>query len=186
MKKGLLAIIAILCVCAFAEASDCRRVVRVQHAAVVQHHAHVVQEVAIARFVEVPVYSASYAADHFKTEVQRLQQENEILRLQQRVQALESGIQPQRMPQADPQKQALQGEHPGVAVLKKSCVACHDASTAKKGGGVVFFEGGNLMKLNDKQALSIVREIYSGRMPKGSKITDEDVGAIMGLLDSIK
>jgi mono/diheme cytochrome c family protein len=77
--------------------------------------------------------------------------------------------------------------HDGVKILTASCSKCHDGTIAKtKGGGVVLTEGGVLVALTDSQMLAIVREIYSGRMPKGSKLTDADVGTVIEWVDTRK
>ena len=153
--------------------ADCRRVVRVQHVAAIVEVAPVVAAVFTPVPVAVPAYSVGYA-DH--AGIQQLAQEVQLLRQQLQ--------QMQTQAQAQPQKLPATAEHPGSVFLKKSCVACHDASVAKaKGGGQIFFNAGNLMNLSAEQKLAIAAAVYSGRMPKGGKATDEDVGALISYFD---
>lgn len=163
--KHLLAIIALLGLC-FAVEADCRRVIRVQHAAVIVEPviAAVFQPIAVA----VPSYSVGLSQ----------QTDSALLeRLDRIAAALERGG-GQRLEQ----QAAI---HPGQAFLQKSCVACHDASVAKaKGGGNAFFNGGQLVALSDKQKLEMTMAVYQQRMPRGGKATDEDVAALVSFFDS--
>lgn len=163
------------------EATECRRVVRVQQqAVVVQHQAIVATPIVAAVFapvaVTVPTYSIGYAPAAPDPNVQQLVAEIKQLRAQ--VQALTA------VPQAL-KKEAI-GEHPAVAVMRNKCANCHGAAAKEKGGGFALFDGASFAKLTDKQALNLARNVYSGRMPKNGKLTDEEVGQIMDWLDTIK
>lgn len=70
-------------------------------------------------------------------------------------------------------------------ILAQKCGSCHDDSVAKaKGGGFVLSQGGQLLKLDLATQAKMMKEVYSGRMPKNGKLTDEEVGSIFGYLDS--
>lgn len=169
--KNALAILALLATCAFVEA-DCRRVVRVQHAAVVE-----VQPVVAAVFAPVAVAVPTYSVGYHDNGTQELIAEVRAMR--QQLQSLQAGG-----GQALKAPAAAQA-HPGLLFLKNSCVACHDAQVSKaKGGGNTFFSAGELVNLTDAQRLAITTAVYSGRMPKGGKSTDEDVGAIINFFDA--
>lgn len=167
-----LAALAVVLLAAFADASGCRVVVRQHHhAAAVVHHAAVVQAVAVAEFVAVPVivpaYSVGYApqADAVAAELAKLRAEI------------------QQLKQPGPPAGALAiKEHPGQAVALQSCARCHEAQTAKaKGGGFVLFEAG-APKLDAVQALAAVREVVEGRMPKGAQLSPEQNGDLLSYL----
>ena len=167
--KTVLSVAALLGLCALATA-DCRRVVRVQHAAVIE-----VQPVVAAVFAPVPVVVPTYTVGYHDSGTQELIAEVRAMR--QQLAALQAGPQSQKTP-------APAAVHPGLAFLKNSCVNCHDAQVSKaKGGGNTFFSAGELLNLNDAQRLAITTAIYSGRMPKGGKATDEDVGAVISFFD---
>lgn len=204
MKKAALTLTAIAVVCAFlgssADAQHCstprRAVIVNQHHAhhSYAHHAHHAADVLIARFVDFPVYSthsyATYAdpAAQLKSELTAAKQEIEILKLQQRIQALESGLavpQAQKLPSSVPQKQvmppAVQGDkHPGQTAISQSCVECHN--TAMKKGGLILDSNAALLALTDKQKLSIVRDLMTQRMPPKTKLSNEAASDIIELV----
>lgn len=166
--KTVLAAFALLAICALAPA-DCRRVVRV----VQTHHvdAVVVAPVVAAVYAPIPVYQVGYQDNGTQ------QLLAEVRELRQQIQQLQAGPLAQKAPTT--------GQHPGLLFLKNSCVACHDAQVSKaKGGGNTFFSAGELVNLSDAQRLAITTSVYSGRMPKGGKATDEDVGAVISFFDT--
>lgn len=170
--KNTLAILALLALCAIAPA-DCRRVVRV----VQSHHVDtvVVAPVVAAVYAPIPVYSVGY-------------QDNGTQQLLAEVRELRQQIQQLQAAPGTPASQKTApppaNQHPGLLFLKQSCVACHDAQVSKaKGGGHAFFSAGELVNLSDAQRLAITTAVYSGRMPKGGKSTDEEVGALISFFD---
>lgn len=196
MKKLLafgLAFLGLL-VIAFSLEAQCRTVVRPQ----VAHHNQVYEAyVAPAAIYYAPAtvyYQHGYAEDPLRLEVQ-------ILQLRVRQLELEKSIitQPQTKPQGPgpipqanplpiPQKVGVGlQDHPAIGIMKKNCAVCHDEAVAKvKGKNFVMFTNASLVGFTDKQLLVMTKEVFSGRMPKGSKITDEDVGQIMDWLDNLK
>lgn len=169
--------------------ADCvvRRRAVVQRQVVVQHAVHVAQAAVVAPVVAqfvpvaVPAYYAGYqpAAQVAQAEVEALRKEVAELR------ALlnhSPGLSPKR----GEEKPKPAAEHPGLAVLKGKCASCHDAGVAKaKGNGLVLFEEeGQLSALSAEKLLAVTREVYQGRMPKGTgKLTDDEVGQIMDWID---
>ncbi len=191
-----------LAICASLAPAECRVVHRaavVQHA-VVQHHAAVVAAVFQPLVVQVPTYSVGYSPEalfgrgqpqHPATdpalqklleEVQKIRGEVEAIKSQgsPKLEPVPAPNQPKTEPlQPLPQQSKL--ESPShVKVFAAKCASCHDATVAgKKGGGFTLMEGANLVALSDKQKLAVVRSIYSGDMPRGGKISDEEVSLII-------
>ncbi len=198
MKKMFASLIVLLGLCVIADA-QCRTIVRaqVQHAAVAQqvhHNAYVAPLAAV--YQAIPVFSVGYAPDN-KEEFQLLRLQ--LLQMQQQLLNLQQPSPPAPIPQALPQKQpAIQpmppavsqrgdGDHPAIGLMKKNCAACHTDSNAKaKGGGLTLFAAAGIAPLNDRQLLSVAKEVFSGRMPKNAKLSDEDVGQVMDWLDTVK
>jgi hypothetical protein len=78
-----------------------------------------------------------------------------------------------------------------VAIMQSRCASCHESQSAQaKGGGFVLFQGALLAPLDLRAGGKIAGKVYSGKMPpKNSGIaplTDEDVGAIMALVETLK
>lgn len=135
-------------------------------------------------FQAIPVYSFGYASTDVELQLKLLRAEMELQQLRQENKALQQKTLPEKID--TPKKQASL-EHPAVGIMKNKCMACHDASIAKgKGAGFVLHGVEGFVKLSDRQALNIAREVYSGRMPKNNKLTDEEVGQIMNWLDTVK
>ncbi|MEM3120691.1 MAG: cytochrome c [Nitrososphaerota archaeon] len=60
------------------------------------------------------------------------------------------------------------------------CAGCHDEAVAKsKGGDFAMTRNGSLLNLNQEQVLNVVNNCYDGTMPKGGKLTDQEVGLVM-------
>jgi|SRR5579883_3041967 len=73
--------------------------------------------------------------------------------------------------------------HPGLGVMVKSCAACHDAATKAKGGGLALLAGGQLSPgLTPQTRLAGVRSLLAGTMPRGNKISDEEITQVIDLL----
>ena len=86
-----------------------------------------------------------------------------------------------------PAPAAAPGTHPGLAILVGSCGKCHERTVAAgKGGNVVLTEGGALAALPPALVADCQADIYDGTMPKGSKLTDEQVGQLMDLFKKLK
>jgi len=158
----------------------------------------------------VPVYVPTYTVGYGSTQdaqtmtalVQAVQQ------LQQQVRALSPGVQagavhgqgfgqaqpgmskaaePIQPPApAAPQAALSEVQQEGRTLLVQKCAACHDTSAAQaKGKGLAFVQNGQLGKLSDALAFRMMRELYSGRMPKDAKLTDEQVGKVYAYLDTL-
>ena len=73
------------------------------------------------------------------------------------------------------------------AVLTTNCGKCHEAATAEKeGGSFTLLKDGQPVALTDRQQLAMWKQIVSGKMPKGSKLSEEDGQALLGYLDQLK
>lgn len=163
----------------------------VAHAAAVQ-----VDTVFAATFVPitVPAYSVGYAPPSAATMPELKQLLDEIRGFRN---DFRSATQPQGGPAGPPPAPAATPDKtveakPGadvshVKVFQAKCAACHDKGVAdKKGGGFTLMDGGNLAALTDRDLRRIASQTYSGKMPRGGKITDEEVAAIMGWIDGLK
>lgn len=60
-------------------------------------------------------------------------------------------------------------QHPGLAVLAKSCAGCHGGSAAKGGGVILFAADGSFTAKERDDLERIEAAISSGRMPKRAK-----------------
>ncbi len=202
--KTLISLFALVMFAAVSIASDCRQRVVVhhqqaqvvQHAAVQQYAVQHVQNYAaayVAQYVAVPLVIPAYTVSYTKDS------SDELSKLREELKAIREALKTQPVPPTQPadgpitvpltqRKQAQAApDHDGAKILVVSCSKCHDASNAKnKGGGFTLTSGASLAPLNDSQTLAVVREIYSGRMPKGSKLTDADVGAVIEWIDTRK
>src|SRR5262245_11412217 len=107
--KNLFAIFALIGLCGVAPA-DCRRVVRIQHATVVE-----VAPVVAAVFTPIAVAVPTYTVGYTDSGTQELIAEVRAMR--QQLAALQLGPQAQKAP-------APTATHPGLLFLKNSCVAC--------------------------------------------------------------
>ena len=202
--KTLISLFALVMFAAVSLANDCRQriVVHHQQAQVVQHAAvqqyavqqnHVQNYAAayVAQYVAVPLVVPAYTVAYTKDS------SDEIGKLRDELKAIREALKTQPPTPSQPaegtitvpltQRKAQQADHDGAKILVVSCSKCHDVSNAKnKGGGFVLTNGASLAPLNDSQVLAIVREIYSGRMPKGTKLSDADVGAVIEWIDTRK
>lgn len=116
-----------------------------------------------------------------------------------RLRALEApGLPPPAMRPAAPQEgyapRAPAPAHaPGAgkapAVFGAKCARCHTRG-GEKGGFVLVEPDGRASALDARQALATVRSVYSGRMPPRSSgvpaLTDQEVGEVMGWLETLK
>lgn len=169
-----------------ADASNCV----VRNRVVVQHQAVVVATPVVAvtpvvaavyQPIAVPAYSVGYASQNLHEENERLKLEIKLQRLEIQLQSLQQN---QQVPQQLPLKKEVQQQpeqHPAIAIINKSCLQCHSPATKAKGGQLDLTG-----PLTDRQLLAVSKEVYSGRMPKNGKLTDEEVGQIMSWLDTIK
>lgn len=65
-------------------------------------------------------------------------------------------------------------------ILVQKCMSCHETNVAKSsGGGLAFFDGLKLLPLSADLKVAIVNQVYSGKMPKRDKCSDEEVAAIV-------
>lgn len=181
MKRALSVMFGVLCLFAASAMvgtpdanADCRR-----RQVLVATPVVAVANVAIATtFVPVPIaaYQVSYAP---QADASLLA---EIRSLRTEVQRLQS-VQTAPQPQANNNGNGNQnGAHPGAVFLANSCVKCHSADVAKaKGGGNVFFDGGNLVATAE-QKLAMVEAVRSQTMPRDGKSTEDEFNAMVNFL----
>lgn len=188
-----LAILPLLC--AVASASHCGTVVvranHVQNYGHVNHaaYANVVYPFQATTYVpvQVPTYSVGYGYDA-ASEVGKLRLELEIQKLRTEVQALRSsGFAPQVQPaqqsqsvqqQAPAMPQASNGNGGDLVNGLSKCAACHDSQAAKsKGGGFEMFQGGQTRKFSAEDSLNMLKQIETGKMPRGGAFTDGEKSA---------
>lgn len=150
--------------------------------------------VLVPSIVAVPVYGASYnPAPHSlqdKTNVEILEA---LKNLNQRLGTLEKGKQPDPNPNnfnpfaPQPQPpQAIQAGNLPVSVVNK-CAVCHDKSRADdKGAGFVLTEGGKAVAISDKEFRKAMNLVLTQKMPKGGKLTEEELGDVVTWLGGLK
>jgi len=158
-----------------------------------------IKEVALAEpvAVQVPVYQAVYGGgadgllQQLLGEVQRLRAEVASLRGYAPA-APGHAPMPPAGPGAAPEKAPPQkafdpkGPHAALQTFGTVCASCHEANVSRaKGGGFTLVKGGALVELSEAQRFRLQREVFSGRMPKGSKLTDQQVGEIFDYVDSL-
>lgn len=158
-----------------AQASSCRHVAVV---APVVHHQnynyghHNYQPVLAATFVAVPLITPTYQVQYTGNDSQQLLQA--VQQLKAEIQALKA---PSVQAQQAPQVQQLQAG--GLQSALGKCIACHDKNAAQaKGGGFVMFDGGATVKLTDLQGMEVLKQVRSGKMPKGAKLVAAEKDAI--------
>lgn len=134
----------------------------------------VVQPVLVAQYVplvvSVPQYSVGLSASYVAPQVQ-----------------------PQATPAAAVAPAPAQASTATVAteharILVSKCAACHDAAVANsKGGKLTLSSGDSLVELSDRQAMKVISQAYSSKMPKvGDKLSDAEIGVLMQWLESRK
>lgn len=68
---------------------------------------------------------------------------------------------------------------PKVKTLVSKCASCHDSTVATtKGGKLVLFDKGAATSWTNEVVGKVLREVSSGRMPKGGKLTSDEFTAI--------
>ena len=83
-----------------------------------------------------------------------------------------------QMPKAEPQSRIAQ-------IFTAKCAACHTQGS-EKGGLALLDASGNLLKVECKQALKVLQDCYTGRMPKnGAKVTDQEYADLQKDLEKI-
>lgn len=69
---------------------------------------------------------------------------------------------------------------PHVAIMAAKCAKCHDESTAAaQGGGLTLLKAGQVVELDAATVAQVIKDVYSGKMPKGGKCSDEEVARII-------
>lgn len=127
-----------------------------------------------------PVYSGRGTSDDDTRKILRL-----LEGMEQRLRSLEGHLSPAskaaRLPAA--------GEaHPALAVFAANCAACHEKTTAKKGGGFAFLEGDQFAGDIDAVQLGLIgAHVRSGHMPPAArpKLAAKEVGAITAYVDGL-
>ena len=185
--KYVFSIFVVLFVAFQAEADNCRAVAK----AVV-----VTPTVAVATFfpVFVPTYTASYIpppvaytqgaaavpAPHQTAQPPACEQE--LATLKARLAELEKRLSP-----TPPQVQPPAGQAKGLAIMQARCASCHEEKVAQgKGSSFVLFKGNGLSSLDSAAQNKVLRNVYTGRMPKNGTLTDAEVAEVIGFLDTLK
>jgi mono/diheme cytochrome c family protein len=85
---------------------------------------------------------------------------------------------------AQPMTPLSSGKVQGQYVITH-CAGCHDQSlAAKKGKNISLSNGPTVLRLDDKISGASMRKVITGEMPKGSKLSQEQLnGVINDLLD---
>lgn len=170
-------ILSAILVSGFVDASGC--VVRQRE---VYHAQNYYYPPVVSYYQAIPIYSFGYASSDVELQLKLLRSEMEMQQLKQELKALRSQqpAEPEKL-KTPPQKQTA---HPFEGTMQKSCLNCHSAEQAKaKGSGFVLADAKGFLTLTDRQIREMQRRIYSGNMPKGSKLTDQQVGEAMDWLD---
>lgn len=200
-----------LALCAtLAPADSCRqRVIQhVQQVQAVDYQQQYAAAVYVPLVVAVPQYSAGYSAEALFGRGQPQQPAVadttlaelllEVRKIRSEVEQIKSGGKPPEIVPVPPNKieplpplpvksSKVTETRPHVKVFLAKCASCHESAVAeKKGGGFKLLDDGGLVWLNDSQRLKIASSLYTGRMPKNDKCTDEEVHQIMVWLDSVK
>ena len=192
------AIIAIGLIALSADA-QCRTIVRstyvaptYQAHAAYQHHNYA--PVVAAFYTPIPVYSVGYADQSLQIEFEKLKTQVEQFKVQQlqrelnlrpNVQPTIPGVQPVQ-PEFSPAPKKVSTTtkaHPALALLTKNCQSCH--SETPKANKFVMFAKDTLVPMTDRQLARVVSEVFSGRMPKGGSMKDDEVGVVMDWFDSV-
>ncbi len=196
-----------------AQAGNCgvRQKVVVQEAVVVKQQVVVAQDYFIPKVAvyAIPLYSAGYypypypygvpQAPQQPPATAELREKNsdsallaEIKKLNSRLDSMEARLtsplkQMEKLPEV-PEPQSNQGGGDGAKVVISNCARCHDVSVAASlGKGIKLSSGGKLLDWDSDLTLRVIREVDSGRMPKGSKkLTDTEGSAIMDYIHTMK
>lgn len=65
-------------------------------------------------------------------------------------------------------------------MLQQKCASCHDISVAvMKGKSITLFTGGAPMQWTPETIGKVIREVSSGHMPRGSKLSQEEFTAVV-------
>jgi Cytochrome C oxidase, cbb3-type, subunit III len=200
MLRAFLAALVLIAPCWVAQAqySPCYNRQTYSYPTVVKKEVVYENQVLVAQFVPlvvtVPTYSATYAAGYLPTpsytpaaavaqpnqpapaaqgfNASALEQQIQIL--VQKVTNLETQIQGGTVTAQNTQGNDF------VRLFSTKCASCHDQAVAQsKGKGFVLLSGGKLVNLTPDQVLNVCTQCYGGDMPKGGKLTDQEVGLIM-------
>lgn len=156
------------------------RVAFVKQKAVVVEKAVAVETALIAQFVAIPAYSVGYSHPPAEVAVQVQAKptcEEKLSALEKRIAELEAGqtVTTQTKPAAI------------VSLFQSKCASCHDAAVSKtKGHSFTLLTGDKLADLTPEQVNRVVALTYSGKMPKGGKLTDQDFAVIMDWVSTRK
>jgi len=172
----------------------CRQRAAVQQKAkVVQQKVNVVQQKVVEQKAAVqavvlplvnafvPSYTASYSAGYTQQHDESTKAIVEALgRIEQRLIAIETKI----------NVSAATGSTGGAVHYKlmlTHCASCHEASVAKaKGGNNAFISGTKLREFTPEDLGAIIKQVSSGKMPKGGKMTEQERLQMIGSLTADK
>lgn len=192
--RAILAIVicsAFFLVVGFIDASGCvvRQRADVYYAPAYQPSYQHYQAPAVVTYYNVPVYSFGYASSDLELQVKNLKLELTIQRQEQIIREREQELKSfrQQLPekQAEPLKAPPRKDdnHPFEEIMKNSCFKCHSASAVKDPNKeFVLHDGKGFLILTDRQIREMQKRIFSGNMPKGGKLTDQQVGEAMDWL----
>ncbi len=145
----------------------------------------VVEAVVVPVIVAVPAYSTVFnpaaqtaAQPHYDCAA-------EVRALRAEIEALKRGAAPQQA--QGPTKVSASPSPVAAPMLVAKCASCHgDKVAAASGNGLVLFSAGQPTVWTERQKSRAQGAVYSSRMPKGGKLTDEEVGQIMSEIDGMK
>lgn len=157
-----------------AESSDCRNRARV-----------VVQRNAIATAVVVDANPVALSPIGFYRVGSDLRSEAAAQAIADRVEAIlaERGIvgAAQKLGSASEVDESSSPSFAAWQISQKRCAACHDGSDEER------LDLSDLDALSAEQKLLVLRNIYSGKMPKnGDRLTDDEVGVFVKWLGETK
>lgn len=151
-------------------------------------------QVVVTQFLAVPVvvpaYSIGYSpagqgqdSQQLQLDILKLRLELEKLKSAPNVQQLQQP-KTQQQPQNPPMPPVQNGLSDGAKLMSVKCASCHDAGVSKtKGGGLTLTQGGQLLPMPGVVQAKVMLEVFQGRMPPNTKLTDEEVGILFAYLD---
>lgn len=195
MTRWLLIVFVLLCAAGASLACPvrARRAVVVNRNVVVARKVVAVETAAVAVFapvaLAVPAYGAAYVPAAAPAPAAGVNAEvvAALKAIAARLEALEKGTTAPPMKSAEdaPGTPAPAPAADVLPLFRSKCASCHEARVSgTKGGKFTLLSGAALAPLTDRQLRRIGSQTYTGAMPRGGKLTDEEVARIQEWLDS--
>lgn len=171
-------------------ADHCRAIHRGGYVAPIKHAVKAVK--VIDHYQAYPVYGRSYLEsydDSYKKERLQQQQYNvELLKavnlLTQRLQQMQAPSQqfdPSKKAEAVPQMPKAEPQSKAAQIVQAKCAQCHTQGN-EQGGLALIDKSGNLLDVPCLKVPKLVKDVYEGRMPKGTtipKVTDQEFAELV-------